>query len=148
MHAACPAADWYVPPAQREHTDAPAAARSPALHATGTSAPVAQAWPSGHSVQSPAAVRLVPLPYVPAPHSSAALAPAAQCAPRLHASHAVALCSRWYEPAGQGVQLSSPSSGLAVPGAHGVGAVLPVLHALPRGHRVHCSALPKSDALE
>ena len=60
----------------------------------------------------------------------------------------MALEALWYVPPSHGVHTAWPLVDAYEPGRHAVGAALPVAQLLPRTHGVHCSAPPKSTALE
>ena len=61
----------------------------PGAQGVGAVEPVAHELPAGHSVHSPAVVRLVALEKEPARHGSTALAPLAQKPPPSHSLHAL-----------------------------------------------------------
>ena len=136
-HDARPARRWNRPASHRVQMALPASATDPATHADGTTAPVEHALPSGHFMQSNAAVRFVALPYDPALQSSAADAPSEHHLPSSHGRQPVAFACGWWEPAGHDLHALFPKPGADEPALHADGSVAPSAQADPGGHASH-----------
>ena len=77
----------------------------PGAQIVGLIAPVGQAEPAGHDVQSDCSAPPVELRWLPAAHAVGALAPAAQNEPATQSTHAVVPLADWYVPEAHTAQM-------------------------------------------
>ena len=119
-------------------------ANEPGAHQAGSAAPVAQAAPAGHSMQSSLEVierASVVFWWRPDGHGRGADAPSAQYEPASHSKHAVLPLSFMNLPAAQAAQLPWLLCGCTVPGLHSIGSAAPVEQKAPMGQAVQSSTL-------
>ena len=115
-------------------------ANEPGAHQAGSAAPVAQAAPAGHSMQSSLEVierASVVFWWRPDGHGRGADAPSAQYEPATHSKQAVSPGPCWYLPASHLAHVPCSVVGCTVPGKHGVWLSEPVEHDEPAGHAEH-----------